>query len=145
MPKRPKLSFWIRHGLSLVLLLLFLFSLGGQFLAGWHVYNERELHHGLARVDGLTYLQSGHFIESTFENWESEFLQMAIFVWLTVFLFQWGSAESNPLPGEPKHEPKYPRRYFLSVAALIVLSIFLRQKDSSQSKPVDAPMEVTKG
>lgn len=42
-----------------------------------------------------TYLTSGHFGEAVFENWESEFLQMAAYVLLTVFLFQKGSAESK--------------------------------------------------
>jgi hypothetical protein len=42
-----------------------------------------------------TYLISGHFLESTFENWESEFLQMAFFVVLTIWLYQKGSSESK--------------------------------------------------
>lgn len=31
------------------------------------------------------------------ENWESEFLQMFLFVALTAFLYQKGSPESKPL------------------------------------------------
>jgi len=46
------------------------------------------------------YLTSGHFIQSTFENWESEFLQMALFVILSIFLFQRGSSESKDPDGE---------------------------------------------
>jgi hypothetical protein len=42
-------------------------------------------------------LGSGHFIASTFENFQSEFLQMALYVVLTVFLRQIGSAESKKL------------------------------------------------
>src|SRR5690606_20373049 len=38
---------------------------------------------------------SGHFIQATFENWESEFLQMALFVVFTIFLRQQGSSESR--------------------------------------------------
>ena len=41
------------------------------------------------------YFSSGHFIEATFENWESEFLQMALFVVCTMFLYQKGSSESK--------------------------------------------------
>ena len=41
------------------------------------------------------YLSSGHFLQSTFENWESEFLQMALFLILSMFLCQKGSAESK--------------------------------------------------
>jgi hypothetical protein len=31
------------------------------------------------------------------ENWQSEFLQMFAYVFLTTFLYQWGSAESKTL------------------------------------------------
>jgi hypothetical protein len=48
-------------------------------------------------VSLLDYLTADHFIEATFENWESEFLQIAMYVWLTVFLRQKGSAESKDL------------------------------------------------
>jgi hypothetical protein len=46
-------------------------------------------------VTVLAYLGTGHFGEATFENWESEFLQMAFYVLLTVFLYQVGSSESK--------------------------------------------------
>ena len=48
-----------------------------------------------------TYLGEGHFWEALFENWESEFLQMAAYIVLTVFLIQKGSAESKD---PDKHE-----------------------------------------
>ena len=41
------------------------------------------------------YLFSGHFLQSTFENWESEFLQMAMFLIFSMFLYQKGSSESK--------------------------------------------------
>jgi hypothetical protein len=55
------------------------------------------------------YLSSGHFVEAVFENWESEFLQMAAFVLLTAYLYQKGSPESRKLEGEPDLD-KHPRR-----------------------------------
>jgi hypothetical protein len=42
-----------------------------------------------------------------FENWESEFLQMAAYVILTAFLFQRGSAESRD-PDETEDAPSTP-------------------------------------
>src|SRR4030095_2578808 len=56
-------------------------------------------------------LTSGHFLQATFENWESEFLQMALFVILTIFLYQKGSSESKALdkPEEVDAEPS-PRK-----------------------------------
>ena len=41
------------------------------------------------------YLATGHPWAALFENWESEFLQMAVFVLLTTFLIQKGSPESR--------------------------------------------------
>ena len=46
------------------------------------------------------YLRSGAFASAVFENWESEFLQMAAYVILTAFLFQRGSAKSRDPDGE---------------------------------------------
>ena len=86
---------WRHHGLSIVLLGLFLASMIGQTLTGWFAYNEEQSSHGEARVRLVEYLGSGHFGEATFENWESEFLQMAFYVLLTIGLFQIGSSESK--------------------------------------------------
>lgn len=38
-------------------------------------------------------------MEATFANWESEFLQMGMYVVLTAFLYQRGSSESKPIDG----------------------------------------------
>lgn len=46
------------------------------------------------------YLSSGHFASATFENFQSEFLQMAMYVLLTISLRQKGSAESKSLEGK---------------------------------------------
>jgi hypothetical protein len=83
------------NGLTIVLMIAFLFSLAGQYVTGWHEHNRDQIAHGEAAVSFVGYAASGHFIEAVFENWESEFLQMATFVILTVFLYQRGSAESR--------------------------------------------------
>ena len=74
---------------------LFLASMVGQTWAGWLTYNDDQQAHGEPPLTLAAYLGTGHFGEATFENWESEFLQMAFFVLLTVFLFQRGSSESK--------------------------------------------------
>jgi hypothetical protein len=84
-----------RNALVLVCGGLFLLFLGAQSVTGWHVYNSGNEEHGQPTVSFPTYLTTGHFVEGTLENWESEFLQMAAFVILTVFLVQKGSAESK--------------------------------------------------
>ena len=83
------------HYLSLVLFLLFVLTLGGQYVTGWLAHNEDQQVHHRPPVSFVAYSTDGHFIEALFENWESEFLQMAAFVLLTIFLYQRGSAESK--------------------------------------------------
>lgn len=91
----------------MALLVLFLFSLGGQIFTGLHVYNAERLDDNVPPVGLRRYMTSGHFIQSTFENWESEFLQMAAYIVLTISLRQIGSSESKSLSKEEPvdHEP----------------------------------------
>lgn len=85
------------NGLTLVLLLLFAVSIVGQWLTGWHVATSDALRHGRATISLFAYTGSDEFLSSVFENWESEFLQMAAYVVLTAYFIQRGSAESkNP-------------------------------------------------
>ena len=86
---------WHYHGLSIVLVALFAVSMAGQVWSGWYAYNEEQRAHGKPAVTLGEYLGTGHFGEATFENWESEFLQMAFYVLLTVYLYQLGSSESK--------------------------------------------------
>jgi len=88
-------SFVRDNGLSLALFALFLCSLIGQSLAGERDYNQDQREHDQPAVTYGEYLRSDAFVEATFENWESEFLQMAIYVLLTALLVQRGSAESK--------------------------------------------------
>lgn len=89
------------NGLSLVLFWLFFVSfIFGQSLTGLKEYNQEQEEHGGEPVTIDEYLKTGHFLESTAENWESEFLQMFIYVLLTAFLYQKGSSESRKLDEE---------------------------------------------
>jgi hypothetical protein len=98
------------NGLSVTLFGLFLVSLAGQALTGWRAQIEELRLHELPAIGFLPYLGSGHFISAVFENWESEFLQMATYVVLTVFLFQKGSAESKK-PDESNPEDESPSQH----------------------------------
>jgi hypothetical protein len=87
---------WLRdRGLTLVLLSMFALSLVGQVATGVAEYNAERQVHGHPTVTLTGYLRAGHAWEALFENWESEFLQMAVFVLLTTFLIQKGSPESR--------------------------------------------------
>lgn len=88
------------NALSLSFLFLFIFSIIGQVYFGIEEYNKELTQDGGVAVSLSEYLSSGHFIQSTFENWESEFLQMALFVLLTIVLMQKGSSESKDFDKE---------------------------------------------
>ena len=83
------------NGLTIVLLLLFLGSIIGQWLTGVHFENEELVRHGEEPIAAIQFLSDPQFLSTVFENWESEFLQMSAYVVLTAFLFQRGSAESE--------------------------------------------------
>jgi len=89
-------TFFRNHGLSLVMFGAFLVLLfAGQVGAGIKVYNDEREKAGEPRVSPGEYLRSAHFLEATAENWESEFLQMSIYVFATAWLYQKGSSESK--------------------------------------------------
>lgn len=87
---------WLRdNGLTITLLMLFAATIFGQWIAGWHVANEEARRHGEPLMGLVAYASSPEFLSSVFENWESEFLQMSVYVILTAILVQRGSAESK--------------------------------------------------
>jgi hypothetical protein len=111
--RRRRVNRFLReNGLSIAAFGLFLVCLLGQVLTGVREYNADQREHGRPEVGIVEYLLSGHFFEATFENWESEFLQMAAFVVLTVSLRQKGSPESKKLTGEEEvdEDPRDARR-----------------------------------
>ena len=105
-------KFLKNNSLSLVFFILFLLSLGGQVVTGLKQHNQEMEEEGGQQLNMEQYFTSGHFLQSTFENWESEFLQMALFVILTMFLYQKGSSESKDPEKEEEvdREPNSRRR-----------------------------------
>jgi hypothetical protein len=83
---------WANFGLSLAFLALFLVSWVGQAVAEWGTFAQEERAQG--ETPGLSeYLVQ--FGQSTFENWQSEFLQLFSFVVFSALLIHHGSAESK--------------------------------------------------
>lgn len=116
-PKSRFREFLFENGLSLVLLALFALSFLGQTLSGYRVLNEDREQHGREPVSYGGYLLSGDSMEATFENWESEFLQMAMYVLLTIPLRQRGASESKKIdeddevdedPRKHRNDPEAP-------------------------------------
>jgi hypothetical protein len=100
-------QFFRNNGLSVLFLGLFLVSLAGQLLTGFADHNKELQEEGGIAISLSQYISSGHFIQATFENWESEFLQMALLVVMTIWLKQKGSSESKKFdePEEVDAEP----------------------------------------
>lgn len=90
-------TFLRNNGLGICFLALFIGALLGQVIFGFEEHNKELIEDDSTAINLSDYLVSGHFIQSTFENWESEFLQMALFVVFTIFLMQKGSSESKDL------------------------------------------------
>jgi len=88
-------KFLRNNGLSIVFVILFMGSLVAQFFTGFAEHNKEREEEERSPLTTSEYFTSGHFIQGTFENWESEFLQMALFVVLTISLRQKGSSESK--------------------------------------------------
>ena len=102
-------GFLRRNGLVLVFSALALASLAGHAWAGFLDARQEHAQHG-ERISIADYMRGGDFLSSVFENWESEFLQMGLFVLLTVSLRQRGASESRPLdPSEEDPEPRVPK------------------------------------
>ena len=60
------------NGLTIVLLLLFLGSVVGHCLTGWHFQNQQLQDHGEQPITLLAFLKDPQFLSTVFENWESE-------------------------------------------------------------------------
>lgn len=90
------LAFFRRNGLSIAVLLMMVAAWLAQVATGYAAHNQELIEHHQASLPFFGYLVSGDLWSATFENWESEFLQMGVYVLLTVWLRQKGSAESRP-------------------------------------------------
>jgi hypothetical protein len=105
----PRWAVVRNNGLLFACLALFGVFFLGMIFSGAATYNEEQRQHGSTEhISVVQYLTTGDFVEATFENWESEFLQMGMYVVLTAFLFQKGSSESKPVD-EPAPQDEDPR------------------------------------
>jgi hypothetical protein len=85
---------WRNYGLSITLVVLFTFSWGLQTWMGWTQFVAEQAQHG---QQAQAFGDDGYFWswgQATFENWQSEFLQVFVFIVLTTFLVHRKSHES---------------------------------------------------
>jgi len=85
------------NGLTLFFGLLFLLALTGQALTGHTDFNNRQQADGAPTVSLAHYLTSSAFAVDVAENWQSEYLQFFLYIFVTVWLVQRGSNESKQL------------------------------------------------
>jgi hypothetical protein len=90
------------NSLLIVMVVIFVGAWFAQSVTGWTDFNQEQAAHGEAGVSWLGYIGSSTFWESTFQNWQSEFLAVGSFAVLAIYLRQRGSPESKPV-GAP-HE-----------------------------------------
>ena len=82
------------RGLGILFVTLFLVSWVGQLVAEWFDYrNEQHTHGAPATFWSADFWTV--FWQSTLENWQSEFLQLAAFVIATAYFVYKGSAASG--------------------------------------------------
>jgi hypothetical protein len=86
-----------QNSLGLVFGLLFLMVLVGQAFAGHADFNQQQLAESLPPVSFGRYITSASFGVDVLENWQSEYLQFFLYIFLTVWLLQKGSPESKEL------------------------------------------------
>ena len=88
---------WLyRHSLSVAFVLLFAVTFALHMVSGAFAYNDQRTLQHLAPISFGAFLVSAKFWSSTLETWQAEYLTIAIFIVLSVFLRQQGSAESKP-------------------------------------------------
>ena len=97
------------NGLSVFFGVIFLGALVGQSFAGLHAKNAEALQDGNATVSWWRYVRSPDFGGAVLENWQSEFLQFALFIGVTIWLVQKGSNESKK-PEDAGRESKQRQR-----------------------------------
>jgi hypothetical protein len=90
-------KFLRENSIALVFGTLFLIVLVGQAIAGLADFNQQQLVEGLPTITMGRYLTSASFGTDVAENWQSEYLQFFLYIYLTVWLLQKGSPESKSL------------------------------------------------
>ncbi|MFI7516932.1 DUF6766 family protein [Micromonospora echinofusca] len=99
---------WLRdNALTVTMFGAFLVFLVLQSVFGWQTHNEELAEFGAAPTSWAAYLGSGHFMESVFENWESEFLQMGGYVLLTASAGRRSRSRSPPNTRTPATDGRH--------------------------------------
>ena len=89
---------WLyRNSLFLAFLLLFILALTMHVLVGASAYNEERALAGQPAISIAGFLFSAKFWSVTLQTWQAEYLVIVIYIVLSIFLRQEGSAELKPV------------------------------------------------
>jgi hypothetical protein len=140
------------NGLSIFFGVLFLGALALQAVSGHADFNEEQRQHHASEVSFGRYITSAQFAGAVVENWQSEYLQFALFILVAIWFVQRGSTESKPVGQEGfesdedqkigEHaEPESPlwarvggiRRFVYSNSLLIVMALIFLASWLAQS------------
>lgn len=94
---------WLyRNSLSVAFVLLFAATFALHMVSGAFAYNNELALQHLPPISFGAFLVSAKFWSSTLETWQAEYLTIAMFIVLSVFLHQQNSAESKPTESSNK-------------------------------------------
>jgi hypothetical protein len=85
------------NGLTLFFTAIFVLAVVGQAFTGHAEYNNQLVADGLHGIGFVRYVTSSNFAVDLAENWQSEYLQFVLYVFVTVWLVQKGSPESKKI------------------------------------------------
>src|ERR1041385_2299713 len=92
----PALMRFLRsHSLSLFFLAIFIAALVGQAVTGQDSFNHAQVAHHGEPISLGRYVTSSSYWADVLENWQSEYLQFTLYIFVTVWLVQKGSPESK--------------------------------------------------
>lgn len=92
-----RFSWSYRHSLFLAFLLLFVLALALHVVFGAKAYNEERAFTGQLPFSVWGFVLSAKFWATTLQTWQAEYLAIALYVVLTIFLRQQDSPESKPI------------------------------------------------
>ena len=94
--EQARFSWLYRHSMSVAFVSLFVLSFAVHIASGYFAWNE---HRALLHLPALSlggFLGSAKFWSTTLETWQAEYMTLALFIVLSIFLHQQDSAESKP-------------------------------------------------
>lgn len=98
---------WLsRNSMSVTFVLLFVVTFALHVVSGAFSFNEQLALLHRPPISFGAFLISAEFWSSTLQTWQAEYLTIAVFIVLSVFLRQQGSAESKPVESSNKDTGK---------------------------------------